>query len=61
MQLLGFCIRRELMKRAVSLFLVREQQIRWSFKTEKNATTPSMISKLPYSDEVACGGYTRVL
>ncbi|KAJ0100513.1 hypothetical protein Patl1_20395 [Pistacia atlantica] len=35
MQLLGFCIRRELMKRAVSLFLVREQQIRSSFKTEK--------------------------
>ncbi|KAJ0090264.1 hypothetical protein Patl1_14025 [Pistacia atlantica] len=31
------------------------------FQDRKNATTPSMISKLPYSDEVACGGYTRVL
>ncbi|KAJ0021211.1 hypothetical protein Pint_31734 [Pistacia integerrima] len=27
------------------------------FQDRKNATTPSMISKLPYSDEVACGGY----
>ncbi|KAJ0094448.1 hypothetical protein Patl1_15839 [Pistacia atlantica] len=27
------------------------------FQDRKKATTPSMISKLPYSDEVACGGY----
>ncbi|XP_031286003.1 uncharacterized protein LOC116144691 isoform X4 [Pistacia vera] len=34
-RLLGFCIRHALMERAVSLFLLRKQQIRWSFKTEK--------------------------
>ncbi|XP_044503423.1 ultraviolet-B receptor UVR8 [Mangifera indica] len=27
------------------------------FQDTKNATTPSMISKLPYAEEVACGGY----
>ncbi|XP_030551341.1 ultraviolet-B receptor UVR8 isoform X2 [Rhodamnia argentea] len=41
-----------------SVFLFGEKALqKLGFGGDKNATTPSMIDELPYSEEVACGGY----
>ncbi|KAL3721308.1 hypothetical protein ACJRO7_033755 [Eucalyptus globulus] len=41
-----------------SVFLFGEKALeKLGFGGNKNATTPSMIDELPYSGEVACGGY----
>ncbi|XP_059656346.1 ultraviolet-B receptor UVR8 isoform X2 [Cornus florida] len=41
-----------------SLFIFGERAVeKLGFGEANNVTTPSMISKLPFSEEVACGGY----
>ncbi|KAL3640480.1 hypothetical protein CASFOL_015448 [Castilleja foliolosa] len=41
-----------------SVYLFGERELgKWGFGKAKSATTPSTISKLPPSEEVACGGY----
>ncbi|RVX21546.1 Retrovirus-related Pol polyprotein from transposon RE1 [Vitis vinifera] len=41
-----------------SVFIFGERAMdKFGFREAKNATAPSMISELPYSKQVACGGY----
>ncbi|XP_028062174.1 ultraviolet-B receptor UVR8 isoform X1 [Camellia sinensis] len=40
-----------------SVFIFGEKAVDKLGQQAKNATTPSMISQLPFSEEVACGGY----
>ncbi|KAK6152964.1 hypothetical protein DH2020_012603 [Rehmannia glutinosa] len=41
-----------------SVYFFGERELgKWGFGKAKSATTPSTISRLPFSEEVACGGY----
>ncbi|XP_057791578.1 ultraviolet-B receptor UVR8 isoform X2 [Salvia miltiorrhiza] len=41
-----------------SVYVFGEKELgKWGFGKAKNVTTPSTISTLPFSDEVACGAY----
>lgn len=41
-----------------SVYIFGEKAVdKLAFGDANNTTTPSMIGKLPYSQEVACGGY----